>query len=386
MRNALGKAAIWITAAATLLCGVAVNASAAEPTPQQAAQTALDAANKRVADLKPAADAAKAEEAKGTLGFFTENGSTEAVADVDGTTFGRTSWWKYVNLGQKGDATSLENLKASIAYIRKLNEIRTENHLATFKVDDFAMARTEVNADYDAVEFEHHNFLNAENIASGFNNPEEAFDMWYTQEKAVYDAAIAAGQTPNYSTTGHYQNIVNSRWVTTGFGLQTKGGYGYTGVNDFEDTATGKTYTVDEYEAKVDAYIGKINNAIAPYDQALKDQEAAQKALDKANADAAKPQQNDKQPTDDNSGKQTQNQQPTQPQNKDSAIHPTSADSHSDNATSNNPVSGNQVGNSTQRNTQTLAKTGVAVNLVIAIAFSAMLAGACLLCLNKIKR
>lgn len=377
MRNALGKAAIWITAAATLLCGVAANASAAEPTPQQAAQTALDAANKRVADLKPAADKAKAEEAKGTLGFFTENGSAEAVADVDGTTFGNRTWWKYVHLGQKGDATSLENLKASIAYIRKLNGIRTENHLATFNVADFAMARAEVNADYDAIEFTHHNYLSAENIAMGFSNPDEAFDMWYTQEKAIYDAAIANGHTPSYSTTGHYQNIVDSSMTTSGFGLQGQGRY--TGVNDFQRSATGKTYTVDEYEAMVDAYIGKLNKAIAPYNQALNDQEAAQRALDKANADAAVtaaqkeknaswPQKDQQQKVDNNNGKQGQNPQTPQNQENGSAAKPASV----------NPAS--------NTNKQELAKTGATVNVVIAVVLMAMFAGACLMSLKKIRR
>ena len=54
----------------------------------------------------------------------------------------------YTHMGQKDDATSLENMQASIAYMKECNEIRKKEGLPELKVSTWLMAVAQVNANF----------------------------------------------------------------------------------------------------------------------------------------------------------------------------------------------------------------------------------------------
>ena len=52
-----------------------------------------------------------------------------------------------VKLGEEGDATSLENMKAAFAYIRESNELRSIHDDRALLVTDYAMAVEQIQVD-----------------------------------------------------------------------------------------------------------------------------------------------------------------------------------------------------------------------------------------------
>ena len=94
-----------------------------------AAQADFDSANE-------ALDAAKAQIAKGSFGFFEQMGSTAALGALNRSgannlkvafnktdTFGNL-FTSFTHQGEEADATSLENMKDSIQWMRRANELR----------------------------------------------------------------------------------------------------------------------------------------------------------------------------------------------------------------------------------------------------------------------
>lgn len=231
--------------------------------------------------------------AKGSLGFFESRGSEDAVKVL--TDPATTKYLSSIELGKDGDATSLENMRASLKYIRECNELRAKEGKAPLKVSDVLMAQAQADVDWadnDDTEGHPKQFSIGENLAWFYDDP---FDGWYTAEKKSCDEQKAEG-VEHPKDTGHYTNIVDSGYDVTGFALS-----GTYSDNVYENTVTygqtfntsaweggvglhgiitiGTMYTVDEYEKAFDAYYDGLVNA----DQAYKDAQA--KAAERSKAD-----------------------------------------------------------------------------------------------------
>lgn len=275
--------------------------------------------------------------AKGSLGFFesldpTDTSKAQAVLkgyilESDGKL--DSELIKYTELGTEKDATSLENMKAAIEYLKECNVIREKDGVAPLKVDYYTMALTQLKANWSAKTDEGHYsklYCNGENIAEGYGGENNSpFKGWYTDEKVVYDyickkygtglsedeantyakqiqnnpillkeAIDACGfyfYTPNkfmtvdealmynqnYIQVGHYFNVIEKGFVSTGFAINQYGtiGTGNFFAQDFMcDTNTSyhkHTHiirTVEEFEKEFNAYYDSLMNAQANYNRA----------------------------------------------------------------------------------------------------------------------
>lgn len=173
----------------------------------------------------------------------------------------------YTHMGQAGDATSLENMQASIAYLKEYDKLRKQNGLSTPKVSMAAMAVAQVNANYAQAEGNHSGVYGySENLAWGYGEAgtgASPFRGWYDYEKKQYEAG-----NHKFSEVGHYLNIVNPDDETTGFALQKVNGvyaqeFGYFEENDI-------VMSVDEFEASFNNYYNNLKSVDTQH-KALKD-------------------------------------------------------------------------------------------------------------------
>lgn len=178
--------------------------------------------------------------------------------------------------GDPSDATSLQNMKDTIQWLKKCNELREANGLAPYKVNYTLTAIAMTDANWSLTNIGHAERFNAgENLSWGYRDP---FDGWYDKEKANYDAGSRVE-----GEVGHYLNIINPKnaltsggmtYTNTGFAIAEGGPYGIEHAQTFgadgmdpaynhvmpvgltfgEATAKG-TVPVDEYERQLNAFI-----------------------------------------------------------------------------------------------------------------------------------
>ena len=298
-------------------------------------QTEYNNKSAEVKKLETIAQNTAATIAKGSLGFFesldpTDKSGAQSVLngyilESDGKL--DSELIKYTELGAEKDATSLENMKAAIEYLKECNAIREKDGVAPLKVDYYTMALTQLKANWSAKTDKGHYsglYCNGENIANGYGGENNSpFKGWYTEEKVVYDyickkygtglsedeantyaeqiqnnptllkeAIDACGfyyYTPNkymtedealmynqnYIQVGHYFNVIENRFVSTGFAINQ---HGTMGTHNFfaQDFMGDTTYhehthiikTVEEFEKEFNAYYDSLMNAQANYDKA----------------------------------------------------------------------------------------------------------------------
>lgn len=262
---------------------------------------------------------------KGTQGFFEyvskDLGKLTAKAfDKNDSYYGKIA--QYVQLGQEGDATSLDNMEAVIPYLYKMNTIREKHGLNTLKISMFQMALAQANSDWAQTHIGHSGIMKngnyghfSENLAWGKVDP---YTGWYDAEKAYSDfidnykvnhpqasdeeIAKAAQQAGVYTyssggSIGHYKNLIDSNMNYFGMGHSSQGAYQGNYSQDFStNQAPSKdvTMTVDQFEAKVNEYktqIDAVNKEYKAKQEAVKNAsdnkdhsavEKAQKALDDA--------------------------------------------------------------------------------------------------------
>lgn len=246
------------------------------------AQAAYDAAQKAYDEAVQAADNAAAAKAKGSVGFFEWLGDTDAekvfsssqVASGTGTDADGKTFASYTHIGQDGDATSLDNLKAAVELIQRGNELRTSDPnftgLDPLYVTNELMAIAEMNANWSARAFFYHPmafgqdsdellsqasssdyYAYGENLAAGYANP---FDGWYWAEKAEFEANGSSG------STGHYENIVYDGFDMTGLAQTTDSAYGYCHSEEFGFIYQGIAYPVDDYARLLSEYIQSVEH------------------------------------------------------------------------------------------------------------------------------
>ena len=263
------------------------------------AKSALDAAQ---AAYDSAFEQAAIQAAKGSFGFFEYVGATDALSVLTDSTYA-----SYTVQGDPEDATSLDNMRNTIQWIRECNRLRVSRDQGVLTVNDTLMAMAQADANYSDVNIGHAQQFNVgENLAWNYSNP---FNGWYDREKQVFDGYVESGDYPNlkqyefnaygayqaypsiYGSIGHYINIINSSYTNTGFAICTRGSnYKITHCQVF---SSGSGMSVDDYEARFMEYYDSVagDNVAKKEADALAEAEATfalkQTALEEAQAAAA---------------------------------------------------------------------------------------------------
>ena len=218
--------------------------------------------------------------------------------------------------GEKGDATSFENMLIALDRLDRGNECRADSNCDPWKISASLMAIAQVEANMENYTLDHWQWTYGtsmgENAAWGFDGERsDPYGGWYTIEKAqsefmaqyrqehpnatdaeVIAAAKKAGKYAYGSggSTGHYNNIAWNDRNITGYGFSEKEGtrFKYCDVQNFNAEKyemIDKTYTVAEYRTLFQNYIAQCNaNKQAKLD-ALN---AANAALENAKAELAR--------------------------------------------------------------------------------------------------
>ena len=234
------------------------------------AQKAYDEAVKKEAE-------AEAQIAKGSLGFFEYIGDTEAVEEFENEAYADII--DKTEIGAEGDATSLENMKASLELLKEYNDIRvnvqkvnpvTGEPLEADTVNSRAMAVAQIQANGAHEKVGHtHTSPFAENLAYGYEPPYDSpYDGWYYEEKEIWDQMVEdAGGDPSAinlgdPSIGHYINVTLPQ-PSTGIAICSKdgGAYSTTIAQEFGYADGDKLYTVEEYIALFNKYYGSLMNA-----------------------------------------------------------------------------------------------------------------------------
>ena len=230
----------------------------------------LEQAKKNLADFESKYATELSRLTAGSKGYFESLGCSEdvlSVFKVDDSYQGEVAG--YTHMGQAGDATSLENMKASIPYLRECNEIRKKEGLPELSVSMFMMAIAQVNANYAQVEGNHSSaYGTCENLAWGYGEAgtgASPFRGWYDYEKKQYDAG-----NHKFSEVGHYLNIVHPANTITGFALQKVNGVYAQEFCEPNSFVKDVILSVDEFETSFNSYYDNLKSVDAQH-KALKD-------------------------------------------------------------------------------------------------------------------
>lgn len=264
------------------------------------AQSDVDAQQKIVNQLRVDKEQVSQKISLGSKGFFEAYGYTNALKVLEENS---VEIGKYTEVGAENDATSLENFKKAIAMVKTGNTLRTTDDnfkgLNPLKVsaEMFAISQVQVNQ-MAKTEYGHTRLYNvSENIAVGYDDP---YVGWYTEEKAVYDYLQKKGWDINdirdsqgnyidvnkaneivkacnlpdipWVQTGHYTNILKSRYVGTGTawieGYTSNGHHKHAGQVFSSQCSLDSLLTIDEFESQFNTYYDSLMNADGAYEDA----------------------------------------------------------------------------------------------------------------------
>ena len=264
------------------------------------AQSDVDAQQKIVNQLRVDKEQVSQKISLGSKGFFEAYGYTNALKVLEENS---VEIGKYTEVGAENDATSLENFKKAIAMVKTGNTLRTTDDnfkgLNPLKVsaEMFAISQVQVNQ-MAKTEYGHTRLYNvSENIAVGYDDP---YVGWYTEEKAVYDYLQKKGWDINdirdsqgnyidvdkaneivkacnlpdipWVQTGHYTNILKSRYVGTGTawieGYTSNGHHKHAGQVFSSRCSLDSLLTIDEFESQFNTYYDSLMNADGAYEDA----------------------------------------------------------------------------------------------------------------------
>lgn len=275
-------------------------------------KAAVEAAQKKLESLNDAYQDALNQWNQGSYGYFKSIHAEYPLYMMEDENLINKDNLYECKLGADTDPTNLDNMIATIDYIKQCNALRKQNGLNELKVDLSLVVIAQIDASGNIAQLEHNSkwthlglYNCGENIAYGpkYYNP---FKGWYDSEYKLYQDAIASGKYPNlenmtsmevYSTwpdlwekIGHYYNILDERYNYTGFAL------GQTvkvnpGCNDYSQTfgLTGSDYTmtVDEYEKSLTSYVNGLKDVFKQHEQALEEYTKANEELLKAQKEMA---------------------------------------------------------------------------------------------------
>lgn len=225
----------------------------------------LDQAKKNLADFEAKYETELNRLTTGSQGYFESLGCYDLVKEifnVNNESAVRAELASYTNMGQAYDATGLENMKASIEYLKEYDKLRQQNGLSTPKVSMIAMAIAQVNANYAQVEGNHSGVYGySENLAWGYgeaNTSASPFRGWYDYEKKEFEAG-----NHKFFEVGHYLNIVNPEDETTGFALQKGNGVYTQEFGYFEEGDV--VMTISEFEQSFNHYYNNLKSVESEY-------------------------------------------------------------------------------------------------------------------------
>ena len=156
----------------------------------------------------------------------------------------------YTHVGKEGDATDLDNVKASLEIIQHTNELREAAGLKPIQISINLMVASMLQANWSASHIDHvqnhmgeenpYGFGIAENLAWGHANGKNAVDSWYSEKSiwekfcakkgwattdatawSVYMQHRSEVDADTYSKVGHYLNLMNPDYVMTGAAVNT---------------------------------------------------------------------------------------------------------------------------------------------------------------------
>lgn len=220
-------------------------------------------ANEGIPQAKAVYDKALAKYNEGSAGFFKymeSNGEAEATRAIQVVNEKSTSMqsdptielYKLINPKDKNNPTNLDNMKKAIDELNKVNEYRAKENkgLKDLKVNSYLMAVSQAQLCYSKDVIGHSQSYNVgENVAWWYKNP---FDGWYDEEKAEYKK----GETDPFKI-GHYLNIIDDTYNTTGYSYTPKG-KDYPNVYGQVFSRAEDGYTVKEYQKLFNNYYNPV--------------------------------------------------------------------------------------------------------------------------------
>ena len=255
----------------------------------QSTQQEIEAVEAQIKDLEDQSGVVNDEVANSMRGFFESIGADDAILKL--------------NEHKIENGMDLTTLKTSLQYIQYCNSLRTNAGLSELKISStllaIAQAQAEASTDIynDSNSLEHTHLENVgENLATAIpgTNVDNPFVGWYDNEKIAYEKACAenpeiVGMTATelqkydydlYQKVGHYLNIINPEYVSTGYSIvQTNKQFNIGWSDDPEyvnsdlhsQVFSYKTYgdemSVSEYMAKLDAYIASLEGSGSSTDE-----------------------------------------------------------------------------------------------------------------------
>lgn len=224
---------------------------------------------------------------------------TGTFKDPSGKVKEAPSWYSAaVHIGQKNDATNLDNLKASLLLYDQFVKIRQDRKLSVPKISLTNIAVAMVDADFQTTlksgGLKHPGYYYAgENLAE--SSIEGAMDAWMNEESAWKEAVkqhpdladklgkyyVVEHYMDVYGKTGHFSNLMAPDTASYGFAVNgdLNKDFVYTAF-DFGASKDG-IYSLGEFKALVNNYVDlsqSVKNAVKE-DQDQIDQ--AQASLDK---------------------------------------------------------------------------------------------------------
>ncbi|MBQ1477187.1 MAG: hypothetical protein IIZ33_03490 [Erysipelotrichaceae bacterium] len=203
--------------------------------------------------------------AKGSLGFFLWHDPDSPAAAIIEERLENQAYdsWGDIELGVKGDATSLDNMYTAILFIQEGNAIRANDGYGEtypLMISDELMAVSQIQTTNSARIMAHSRMYGVtENLAWGYSDP---FSVWYNEEKASWLSGVRGWDV------AHFENLINpggmySARISTGFGMTTRGTvYGATHGQVFGTAANfpdAKLYTAEEYLEDFNTYRDGLN-------------------------------------------------------------------------------------------------------------------------------
>lgn len=252
------------------------------------AKAALDDAEHTTASKQAAAAEADQLRPQGTAGYFKHKGATGAYNILTDSEYGDKTLGS-IQLGQSGDATSMDKMLETLQWLDECNRIRMAEGKRELQVSDTLMAMAQADADWSRDNNNAHArvFPIGENLSwtswtSGYN----PFDHWYTKEKQ--NKADGKGET------GHYENVINGNYAFTGFAISNASDGMITMAQTFQFTAPSVTRSIDrnlywagnhnsstaDYFQDVNDYLNFLDNAQTEFTKAQAAETAARADLD----------------------------------------------------------------------------------------------------------
>ena len=252
------------------------------------AKAALDDAKHTTASKQAAAAEADQLRPQGTAGYFKHKGATGAYNILTDSEYGDKTLGS-VQLGQSGDATSMDKMLETLQWLDECNRIRMAEGKRELQVSDTLMAMAQADADWSRDNNNAHArvFPIGENLiwtspTSGYN----PFDYWYTEEKG--------NKVKGEGETGHYENVINGNYAFTGFAISNASDGMITMAQTFQFTAPSVTRSIDrnlywagnhnsstaDYFQDVNDYLNFLDNAQTEFASAQAAETAARADLD----------------------------------------------------------------------------------------------------------